>query len=56
MSSVHPGHLPVSGDTLWSIALSHHVSGGWPQLYQADRGIVADPDLISVGQSLRIPL
>ncbi|MGB6225419.1 MAG: transglycosylase family protein [Pseudonocardiaceae bacterium] len=46
----------LPGDTLWSIALSHHVPGGWPQLVQVNQGGVADPDLILVGQSLRIPL
>ncbi|MGH3779719.1 MAG: transglycosylase family protein [Pseudonocardiaceae bacterium] len=46
----------VSGDTLWSIAISHHVPGGWPQVYEANRTVVDDPDLIRVGQSLRVPL
>jgi nucleoid-associated protein YgaU len=45
----------LSGDTLWSIAADHHVRGGWLQLYEANRDVVADPDLIRIGQSLRIP-
>ncbi|MDQ2880777.1 MAG: LysM peptidoglycan-binding domain-containing protein [Actinomycetota bacterium] len=30
--------------------------GNWPQVYEANRATVNDPDLIRVGQSLRIPL
>jgi resuscitation-promoting factor RpfA len=45
----------VPGDTLWSIAASHQVPGGWRQVYEANRAVVTDPDLILVGQSLRIP-
>ncbi|MGH3971758.1 MAG: transglycosylase family protein [Pseudonocardiaceae bacterium] len=45
----------VSGDTLWSIANSHHVPGGWQRIYEANRNVIADPDLILAGQLLRIP-
>jgi Transglycosylase-like domain/LysM domain len=46
----------LPGDTLLcSIAVSHHVRGGWPQLYEVNREFVTDPDLIRIGQSLRIP-
>ncbi len=43
------------GDTLWSIAARHHVSGGWPQIYATNRDVVNNPDLIRIGQSLRLP-
>lgn len=46
----------VSGDTLWSIAASHHVPGGWSQIYAANRGVVTDPNLVLIGKSLRIPV
>jgi nucleoid-associated protein YgaU len=46
----------ASGDTLWSIAASHHVPGGWSQIYDANRGVVTDPDLVLIGQILRIPV
>jgi nucleoid-associated protein YgaU len=46
----------MPGDSLWSIAASHQVSGGWAQVYEANRDLVTDPDLILVGQTLRIPL
>lgn len=45
----------LSGDTLWSIAADHHVRGGWLQIYEANRDVINDPDLILIGQSLRIP-
>lgn len=46
----------VPGDTLCSIAASHGVSGGWEQVYAANRDVITDPDLILAGQSLWIPL
>jgi nucleoid-associated protein YgaU len=45
----------LSGDTLWSIAADHHVRDGWMRIYEANRDVVTDPDLIRIGQSLRIP-
>ena len=46
----------MSGDTLWSIATGRDVPGGWQRIYDANRNVVADPDLIRVGQTLQIPL
>jgi nucleoid-associated protein YgaU len=43
-----------SGDTLWSIAADHDIRGGWPRIYEANRDVINDPDLIRIGQSLRI--
>ncbi|MER5884689.1 transglycosylase family protein [Streptomyces sp. NPDC001941] len=41
------------GDNLWAIADAHEVRGGWPALYEANKGVVGgDPDLILPGQSL----
>ncbi|MFD7620156.1 transglycosylase family protein [Streptomyces sp. NPDC059802] len=41
------------GDNLWSIADAQKVPGGWPALYEANKGAVgSDPDLILPGQSL----
>ena len=50
-----PLYTVVPGDTLWSIAASHQVPGGWPRVFEANRDSISDPDLIRVGQSLRIP-
>ncbi|MFB7185749.1 transglycosylase family protein [Streptomyces sp. NPDC056230] len=44
-----------SGDSLWAIADAQKVPGGWPALYEANKGTVgSDPDLILPGQSLRL--
>ncbi|WP_326765975.1 transglycosylase family protein [Streptomyces sp. NBC_01591] len=41
------------GDNLWSIADAQKVPGGWPALYEANKGAVgSDPDLVLPGQSL----
>ena len=47
--TVHPG------DNLWAIADAQNVPGGWPALYEANKGVVGDdPDLILPGQSLEL--
>ncbi|MFJ2720824.1 transglycosylase family protein [Streptomyces sp. NPDC087437] len=46
----------VRGDTLSGIAEERHVSGGWRQLYAANRTTVGtDPNLIVPGQRLAVP-
>ncbi|MGW4895493.1 transglycosylase family protein [Kitasatospora sp. NPDC004240] len=50
-----PGYTVVSGDTLSGIAASHDVRGGWPSLYEGNRGTVGtDPNLILPGQVLNL--
>ncbi|MFF0724344.1 peptidoglycan DD-metalloendopeptidase family protein [Streptomyces sp. NPDC004134] len=51
-----PGHHEVAaGETLSGIADQHRVRGGWPALYERNRGVVgADPDLILPGQRLAL--
>ncbi|MFE7390261.1 transglycosylase SLT domain-containing protein [Streptomyces sp. NPDC057582] len=45
----------IAGDTLYKIALSQSVSGGWQQLYQDNRAVIgADPGKIHPGQKLTI--
>ncbi|MEV0495805.1 transglycosylase SLT domain-containing protein [Streptomyces atratus] len=45
----------VAGDSLYTIALSHSVSGGWQQLYKDNRAVIgADPGVIRPGQQLTI--
>jgi hypothetical protein len=44
-----------SGDTLSKLAASHGVRGGWRALWAANRSTVRNPDLIFVGQRLRLP-
>ncbi|WP_432135482.1 MULTISPECIES: transglycosylase family protein [unclassified Streptomyces] len=44
----------VKGDTLSSIAAKHHVEGGWQKLFQLNKDIVEDADLIYPGQQLHL--
>ncbi|MEU6314379.1 LysM peptidoglycan-binding domain-containing protein [Streptomyces sp. NPDC047014] len=45
----------VAGDTLSEIAATHSVSGGWQQLYAANRGVVGDnPSVIRPGIKLSL--
>ena len=43
------------GDTLAKIAGAQGVGGGWQALWAANRGAVANPNAIRVGQRLAIP-
>ncbi|PNG19622.1 transglycosylase family protein [Streptomyces cahuitamycinicus] len=44
----------VKGDTLSSIAADKKVKGGWEKLYQLNKDIVDDANLIYVGQQLHL--
>ncbi|MBC9729877.1 transglycosylase family protein [Streptomyces sp. TRM68367] len=44
----------VKGDTLSSIATEHDVKGGWEKLFQLNKDIVQDADLIYPGQQLHL--
>ncbi len=44
-----------SGDTLSRIAHRFHVHGGWHALYRANRTHMHNPNVLHVGQHLRIP-
>lgn len=44
----------VTGDTLSSIAAKHHVKGGWEKLFQLNKDIVDNADLIYPGQQLHL--
>ncbi|MDQ0684302.1 nucleoid-associated protein YgaU [Streptomyces achromogenes] len=44
----------VKGDTLSSIAEKHKVEGGWQKLFQLNKDIVQDADLIYPGQQLHL--
>ncbi|MFE6905933.1 LysM peptidoglycan-binding domain-containing protein [Streptomyces erythrochromogenes] len=45
----------VAGDTLSEIAADHSVSGGWKQLYEANRAVVGDnPSVIRPGIKLTL--
>ncbi|MEW2247149.1 transglycosylase family protein [Streptomyces sp. NPDC006975] len=44
----------VTGDTLSSIATKHHVQGGWKKLFDLNKDIVEDANLIFPGQQLHL--
>ena len=49
-------HTVVSGDTLW--AISHKVYGDgsrYPEIFEANKPMLTNPDLIYPGQKIRIP-
>lgn len=49
-------HVVVSGDTLSAIAKKHYGDANkYPQIFDANRPMLSDPDKIYVGQVLRIP-
>jgi len=44
------------GDSLWKIAKQHLGDGNkWPQLFEANKEVILDPDKIFPGQKIRIP-
>ncbi|MFF4435894.1 transglycosylase family protein [Streptomyces sp. HUAS 14-6] len=44
----------VKGDTLSTIATKHHVQGGWKKLFELNKDIVEDADMIFPGQQLHL--
>ncbi len=45
-----------SGDTLWGIAAKFLGNGAkYPEIFEANREVIEDPDKIFVGQKIRIP-
>ena len=49
-------HVVVAGDTLSAIAKEHYGDASkYPVIFEANRPMLKDPDLIYIGQVLRIP-
>jgi nucleoid-associated protein YgaU len=49
-------HEVKKGDTLWKIAVKYYGDGSlYTNIFEANRDILKDPNLIKVGQKLRIP-
>ncbi|MEU3458691.1 transglycosylase family protein [Streptomyces sp. NPDC006733] len=44
----------VAGDSLSEIAQAQHVAGGWEKLFELNKSIVSDADLIYPGQQLHL--
>jgi len=54
------GHKAIprgeKGDTLWKIAEKYYGDGSlYKKIFEANRDILKNPDLIKVGQKLHIP-
>jgi resuscitation-promoting factor RpfA len=54
-SSRHTSYRVHAGDTLSKIAHKLHVRGGWKALYKANRSHLSSPNVLRVGQVLRLP-
>lgn len=49
-------HEVVKGDTLWKIAERYYGDGSlYPNIFEANKDILKDPNKIKIGQKLRIP-
>jgi nucleoid-associated protein YgaU len=48
-------HEVKKGETLWKIAQEHYGDGSLYPIFEANRDVLKDPNLIKVGQKLRIP-
>jgi len=49
-------HIVKKGDTLWKIAENYYGDGNlYKKIFEANKDILKDPNLIQVGQKLRIP-
>ena len=49
-------HQVVKGDTLWAVSKKYYGKGSrYPEIFEANRPMLAHPDKIYVGQVLRIP-
>ncbi|MGH3717320.1 MAG: NlpC/P60 family protein [Pseudonocardiaceae bacterium] len=48
-------YVVASGDTLAQIAAAHAAPGGWQQIYDINRDSIANPDVIVIGQHLKLP-
>ena len=50
------GYTVQKGDSLSKIAQAHYGDASkWPRIYEANRDLIKDPDLIYPGQTLTIP-
>jgi LysM repeat protein len=49
-------HRVVRGDTLWGIAARYLGNGArWPEIFNMNRGVIRNPNLIFPGQIFKVP-
>jgi nucleoid-associated protein YgaU len=49
-------HEVKKGETLWKIAVQYYGDGSlYPKIFEANKDTLKDPNVIKVGQRLRIP-
>ena len=49
-------HEVKKGETLWKIAVQYYGAGAlYPKIFEANKETLKNPDLIKIGQRLRIP-
>ncbi len=49
-------YVVANGDTLSQIAADHQIAEGWPEIVAANQGALTNPDVIDVGQRLKLPV
>ena len=49
-------YIVTDGDTLSEIAERYDIEGGWQALYELNRDVIQDPDLIYPGQEITLRL
>ncbi len=57
-TAVETFYVVKEGDTLWKIAEAHYGAGKgakYMEIFEANRPLLSDPDMIQPGQRLRIP-
>jgi LysM repeat protein len=42
----------VAGDTLSKLAARHHVAGGWHALFERNKDVLSNPNVLRIGQQL----
>jgi cell wall-associated NlpC family hydrolase len=49
-------YVVASGDTLAQIATARTMPGGWQQIYDNNRDTITDPNVLVIGQHLKLPV